>query len=82
MNWRPPAYIRKAVREAIDIVETNHYSLPKGRARLRIALAKFFSPSFGRQLDAETEIVVTAGANEGMRSSSCLHRNLIELNIS
>jgi len=66
MNWKPPAYIRKAVTEAIDIVETNHYSLPKGRARLRNALAKFFSPSFGRQLDAETEIVVTAGANEGM----------------
>ena len=67
MNWKPPAYVREAAAQALESVETNHYSLPKGRTRLRNALADFFSESFalGRKLDAETEIVVTAGANEG-----------------
>jgi kynurenine aminotransferase len=65
MNWAPPEYVRKAATEALETIETNHYSLPKGRTRLRNALAKWFSPSFGRELNPETEIVVTAGANEG-----------------
>jgi len=65
MNWAPPEYVRKAAADAIQNVETNHYSVPKGRARLRNALSDWFSPLFGRQLDPDTEIVVTAGANEG-----------------
>jgi kynurenine aminotransferase len=65
MNWAPPEYVRKAAADAIQNVETNHYSVTKGRARLRNALSKWFSPRFGRHIDPDTEIVVTAGANEG-----------------
>jgi hypothetical protein len=39
--------------------------LGKGRPRLKKALAVMYSPSFGRQLDPETEITITTGANEG-----------------
>jgi kynurenine aminotransferase len=69
MNWGPPQFIRDAHVLALDDVAANHYSLPRGRANLRIALSKFLSPSYklpgGRALDPNTEIQVTAGANEG-----------------
>ncbi|ORY90358.1 pyridoxal phosphate-dependent transferase [Syncephalastrum racemosum] len=39
---------------------------PKGRPRLRNALAASYTPEFGRTLDPETNILVTAGANEAM----------------
>lgn len=41
--------------------------LPRGSAHLRQALSKYLSESFkrGRDLDPNTEIQVTAGANEG-----------------
>ncbi|KAF8309547.1 hypothetical protein DL93DRAFT_2085435 [Clavulina sp. PMI_390] len=70
MNWAPPEYVRKAAAAAIENVETNHYSVTKGRQRLRNALSKWFSPSFGREIDPNTEIVVTAGANEGITFSA------------
>lgn len=41
-------------------------SHPRGRPRLRNALAASYSPEFNRSLDPETEILVTAGANEAM----------------
>ncbi|KAI8150373.1 pyridoxal phosphate-dependent transferase [Fennellomyces sp. T-0311] len=66
MNFGPPEAVSKAAKEAIDIVESNQYSHPKGRLRLRNAIAASYSPEFGRQLDPETEILVTAGANEAM----------------
>ncbi|KAF8305585.1 PLP-dependent transferase [Clavulina sp. PMI_390] len=68
MNWAPPQYVQKAAQMAITNVETNHYSVPRGRLRLRNALAKHYceSPSFKRQLDPNTEIIVTSGANEGI----------------
>lgn len=56
-------------------VEANHYSLPKGRPRLRKALSKFYSPSFKREIDTENEIVVTAGANEGIYAFEVSHIN-------
>ena len=46
-------------------VEGNHYSPPKGRLRLRMALKEFYGTQFGKELDLETEMVVTSGANEG-----------------
>lgn len=41
------------------------HSHPRGRPRLRQALANSYGPLFGRELDPESEIIVTAGANEG-----------------
>ncbi|KAF9506449.1 hypothetical protein BS47DRAFT_1333826 [Hydnum rufescens UP504] len=66
MNWGPPKYVQEAAQEAIATVDANHYSVPKGRLRLRSALAKHYSPSFKREIDPNTEIVVTSGANEGI----------------
>ncbi|EMD32220.1 hypothetical protein CERSUDRAFT_108903 [Gelatoporia subvermispora B] len=52
MNFAPP-------------VATNHYSRPKGRLRLRQAIKEFYGPQLGRDLDVESEILITSGANEG-----------------
>ncbi|EIW56993.1 PLP-dependent transferase [Trametes versicolor FP-101664 SS1] len=65
MNFAPPPWAREAAEQALRSVEGNHYSPPKGRPRLRKALKEFYSPQFGRELDPESEIVVTSGANEG-----------------
>jgi len=42
---------------------------PKGRPRLKKAIADAYSPFFGRTLDPETEVTITTGANEGMLSA-------------
>jgi kynurenine aminotransferase len=67
MNWKPPQFVHDAHTEVLGRVEPNHYQLPRGNARLRKALSKYLSPSFklGRELDPNTEVQVTAGANEG-----------------
>ncbi|BGP37437.1 arylformamidase [Rhodotorula kratochvilovae] len=66
MNWSPPKFIQDAHAEALQKTEANHYQLPRGNVRLRKALSKYLSPSFKRELDPNTEIQITAGANEGM----------------
>ena len=65
MNFAPPAWVREGAEQALNRVETNHYSHPKGRQRLREAIAKHYGPQFGRELDVNSEILVTSGANEG-----------------
>lgn len=37
----------------------------QGRPRLKKAIADAYSASFGRQLDPDTEVTITTGANEG-----------------
>ena len=66
MNFSPPQWIKDAANEALSTVVANHYSHPKGRIRLRNAIKERFSPELGRDLDVESEILVTSGANEGM----------------
>ncbi|KAI5119902.1 hypothetical protein M0805_003706 [Coniferiporia weirii] len=68
MNFGPPQWITDAANVALNTVAANHYSHPKGRIRLREALKKYYGPLFGRDLDVETEILVTSGANEGQYS--------------
>ena len=68
MNFAPPVWLKEAAEEALNHVATNHYSHPKGRIRLREALKARYSPMMGRDLDVETEILVTSGANEGTLS--------------
>lgn len=41
----------------------------QGRPRLKKALANAYSKSLGRELDPETEVSITTGANEGMLSA-------------
>ncbi|KAI8970063.1 pyridoxal phosphate-dependent transferase [Mycotypha africana] len=66
MNFEPPKIVQDAAKEALTVVEANQYSHPRGRARLRNALKASYSKLFNRDLDPETEILITAGANEGM----------------
>ena len=65
MNFAPPQWVRDAADTALNTVAANHYSHPKGRIRLRDAIKKHFSPLLQRDLDVESEILVTSGANEG-----------------
>ncbi|PIL26398.1 hypothetical protein GSI_12155 [Ganoderma sinense ZZ0214-1] len=65
MNFPPPVWARDAAEEALRSVEGNHYAPAKGRLRLRKAIKQFYGTQFGKELDPETEIVVTSGANEG-----------------
>ncbi|CAG8544682.1 16593_t:CDS:2 [Racocetra persica] len=62
----PSDQIKEIVARAIAVPECNQYAPPKGRLHTRQALANAFSPLFNRTLDPETEIIVTAGANEGL----------------
>jgi len=68
-GYNPPQFAIKAAKDALDQVACNQYSPPKGRPRLRKALADAYSPFFGRTLNPETEIQITTGANEGMLSA-------------
>ncbi|KAH6915312.1 PLP-dependent transferase [Coprinopsis sp. MPI-PUGE-AT-0042] len=68
MNFAPPAWVTEAAGEALGAVAPNHYSHPRGRIRLREALKEFYSPLLNRDLDVESEILVTSGANEGQYS--------------
>jgi kynurenine aminotransferase len=68
MNFAPPQWVAEAANTAIQGVAENHYSHPKGRLRLRQAIKAHYSPEFNRDLDVETEILVTSGANEGTQS--------------
>lgn len=65
MNFAPPEWVTEAAETALRTVAPNHYSHPKGRIRLREAISKFYGPMFNRELDVESEILVTSGANEG-----------------
>ena len=66
MNFAPPKWVTEAAEQALNVVAPNHYSHPRGRIRLREAIKAFYSPQFNRDLDVESEILVTSGANEGI----------------
>ncbi|KAF3084430.1 hypothetical protein TWF102_011913 [Orbilia oligospora] len=68
-GYNPPKFVLDAAKEALNRVDCNQYSPTKGRPRLKKALANAYSPHFGRELDPETEITITTGANEGMLSA-------------
>ncbi|KAK2625913.1 hypothetical protein QTJ16_005225 [Diplocarpon rosae] len=68
-GYNPPQFILDAAKEALDKVDCNQYSPTKGRPRLKKAIADAYSPFWGRQLNPETEVTITTGANEGMLSA-------------
>ncbi|KAH8118594.1 PLP-dependent transferase [Phellopilus nigrolimitatus] len=68
MNFPPPQWVKDAANQALGTVAANHYSHPKGRIRLREAIKKHYGPVLGRDLDVESEVLVTSGANEGQYS--------------
>jgi len=64
-NFAPPRWVTEAAEGALQAATSNHYSQPKGRIRLREAIKTFYGPKLNRDLDVESEILVTSGANEG-----------------
>lgn len=69
MDFNPPDWLLKAAKDCLDPVPTNQYSPTRGRPRLKSAIAKAYSPFLGRELDPNTEVLITAGANEGFYSA-------------
>ena len=65
MNFPPPKWVKEAANQALEVTAVNHYSHPKGRIRLREAIKKRYDKILQRNLDVESEILVTSGANEG-----------------
>lgn len=65
MSFPAPDFVKQAGCDAI-LADKNQYSPPMGIPRLRNALAKNYSPLFGRELDPNKQILVTTGANEGI----------------
>ncbi|OBZ76330.1 putative aminotransferase C6B12.04c [Grifola frondosa] len=61
MNFAPPQWVKEAAEEALNSVAINHYSHPKGRLRLREAIKSWYSPELGRDLDVESEILMSTG---------------------
>jgi kynurenine aminotransferase len=68
-GWNPPQFLLDAAIEALKYVDCNQYAPTKGRLRLKKAISTAYAPFFGRQLDSNTEITITTGANEGMLSA-------------
>lgn len=68
-SYSPPQFAIDAAKRALDEALLNQYAPTRGLPVLRKALSDAYSPYFGKTLDPETEIVVTAGANEGMYSA-------------
>lgn len=65
MNFGPPQWVIEAAEKALHEVPLNHYAHPKGCVRLRKAIKNFYGPQLGKDLDIESEILVSSGANEG-----------------
>lgn len=73
-GYNPPEFILNAAKEALNQVDCNQYSPTKGRPRLKKAIADAYSPYWGRQLNPDTEITITTGANEGRESIDLGHQ--------
>lgn len=64
-NFPAPDFVKAAARQAIGD-DLNQYARSAGHPRLVNALARLYSPLFGRVLNPMTEVVVTVGATEGI----------------
>ncbi|KAJ1544119.1 Kynurenine--oxoglutarate transaminase 3 [Nowakowskiella sp. JEL0078] len=63
-------FVRFAASKAVLDESLGHqYTRSEGHIRLVNALAKFYTPSLGRQLNPLTEIITTAGAAEALYST-------------
>ncbi|ORX89018.1 aminotransferase [Basidiobolus meristosporus CBS 931.73] len=66
MNFPAQEFVKEGARSAILDDACNQYAPPRGRPRLRNALAKSYRKLFNRSLNPDSEILVTAGGNEGL----------------
>lgn len=68
-SYQPPDFAIKAAQEALATPGLNQYSPTRGLPVLKSAIAKAYSPLLNWEVNPDTEVVVTAGANEGMYSA-------------
>lgn len=68
-SYAPPQFAVDAAKKALDVPMFNQYSPTRGRPSLKSAIAEAYSPKLGWDINPNTEVVVTAGANEGMYSA-------------
>ncbi|KAF9818252.1 hypothetical protein IEO21_02880 [Rhodonia placenta] len=68
MNFAPPAWACEGAETALKTAEGNQAAPVTGVKRLREAIKAFYGTQFGKELDAETEIVVTGGAIIGIHA--------------
>ena len=61
-----PAFIRRAVAEAIEAEPVSGYPKAEGLPELRAAIAAWLRRRFGADLDPDTEIVPTLGSKEAI----------------
>lgn len=68
--WSVRSAISTLRRRQVQERSIKHWVCPggshqQGRTGLREAIAKMYTPLLGREIDANKEVVVTVGANEG-----------------
>jgi aspartate/methionine/tyrosine aminotransferase len=64
-NFPAPDFVKEAAQQAIG-ADLNQYARSAGQLGLVGALAKVYGPLFGRDLNPQTEIVISTGATEGI----------------
>jgi len=64
-NFPAPDFVKEAAQQAIED-NLNQYARGAGQARLVNALAQIYGPLFNRDLNPQSEIVITTGATEGI----------------
>ncbi len=68
-SFQTPARIRKAVAAALESdPDIGKYTLPNGLAELRALAAKDFAARSGAEVDPDTQVVITAGNMEGVKT--------------
>ncbi len=68
-DFDPPQAILDALKKAASGGPQHQYSITFGAKNLRDAIAKKYTPLFGREIDPESEIVITCGSTEAMMAS-------------
>lgn len=68
-SYAPPKFSTDALKKAVDNPAFNQYAPTRGRPELLKEISRVYSPFFGKELDPTKEVLVTAGANEGMLSA-------------
>ena len=61
-----PKHIVAKLVEAAQNPKNHRYSASRGITRLRVAMTKWYKDRYGVHLDADSEVIVTLGAKEGL----------------
>ena len=66
MSIATSIHIQESASPESIVSHSSRADRKQGRIRLRQAIANAYSPLMGKQIDPNTEVVVTTGANEGI----------------